>query len=153
MEKKKNKAHAQVIAEYSLAFGIVILAVIAMTFFIQRGFRARISDARQYTLDSLAQEERLARAYRLGILEPGQVWPDDPAQIGIPEGFQKILYEYEPYYRRQRSEADRKVDETRSYTRGVSEFKQTSISEIESFSQEAPAQDDFWKSGPIVPIK
>ncbi len=63
-----NKGQA-VFSEYVMIFFVVVAAAVAMTTFVQRGFEARVHDARKFMIDSASNA--------LGS---------------------QIPYEYEPYY-------------------------------------------------------
>ena len=71
---------AQSLGEYTVITSLVILAVMAMTQFIQRGFAARINGARGYMMTTLGQDIGDIRARREG---PSLEGPS---------------VEYEPYY-------------------------------------------------------
>jgi len=74
------RRRAQSLGEYTITISLVILAIMAMTYFIQRGLAARINDARGYMLDTLHPETEQIRFWRGGKLSP------------------TVRAEYEPYY-------------------------------------------------------
>ena len=52
----KRSRKAQSFGEYTVTISLVLLAVMAMTYFIQRGFQARIRDTESYMADALQQD-------------------------------------------------------------------------------------------------
>ena len=71
---------AQSLGEYTVITSLVVLAIMAMTYFMQRGFAARINDARDYMITTLEPEMAQVRFSR--------GWK--------PDGRMRV--EYEPYY-------------------------------------------------------
>jgi hypothetical protein len=71
---------AQSLGEYTVITSLVVLAIMAMTYFIQRGFAARINDARGYMLTTLDQDIREIHERRGG------------------QAYKGVRAEYEPYY-------------------------------------------------------
>jgi uncharacterized protein (UPF0333 family) len=76
-----NKGQA-VLSEYVMIFFVVIAAGVAMTTYLQRGYEARIHDARNYLIDSLMNS---------GACDANCLAATGAAGNQIP-------YEYEPYY-------------------------------------------------------
>jgi len=77
---------AQSLGEYTVTISLVILAIMAMTYFIQRGLAARINDGRRYMLDTLDLDIRDVHFWRGGKPYP------------------RMRTEYEPYYLDKRSD-------------------------------------------------
>ena len=73
-----NKGQA-ILSEYVMIFFVVIAAAVAMTTFVQRGFEARIHDARNFMINSVANSGAC-----------------DANCLQAAGG--NIAYEYEPYY-------------------------------------------------------
>ena len=48
-----NNKGQSILSEYVMIFFVVIAAAVAMTVFVQRGFEARVHDARNFMIDSL----------------------------------------------------------------------------------------------------
>ncbi len=76
-----NKGQA-ILSEYVMIFFIVIAAVAAMTTFVQRGFEARIHDARNFMINSVVNS---------GACDANCLSATGAVGNQIP-------YEYEPYY-------------------------------------------------------
>ena len=74
-----NKKGQSIMSEYVMIFFMVIAAVAAMTVYVQRGFEARIHDARNYMIDSVINSSAC-----------------DANCMQAAGG--NIFYEYEPYY-------------------------------------------------------
>jgi len=74
-----NNKGQSILSEYVMIFFVVIAALVAMTSFIQRGLEARVHDARNYMINSVANSAVC-----------------DANCLQAPGG--KISYEYEPYY-------------------------------------------------------
>ena len=73
-----NKGQA-ILSEYVMIFFVVIAALVAMTTFVQRGFEARIHDARNFMINSVTNSGAC-----------------DANCLQATGG--NIFYEYEPYY-------------------------------------------------------
>ena len=76
-----NKGQA-VLSEYVMIFFVVIAAAVAMTTFVQRGFEARLHDARNFMVNSVVNS---------GACDANCLKATGAAGNQIP-------YEYEPYY-------------------------------------------------------
>ena len=76
-----NKGQA-VLSEYVMIFFVVIAAAVAMTTFVQRGFEARVHDARNFMVDS--------------VVNSGAC--DANCMMATGATGNQIPYEYEPYY-------------------------------------------------------
>ncbi len=76
-----NKGQA-ILSEYVMIFFVVIAAVAAMTTFVQRGFEARVHDARNFMINSVMSS---------GACDANCLSATGAAGKQIP-------YEYEPYY-------------------------------------------------------
>ena len=48
-----NNKGQSILSEYVMIFFVVIAAAVAMTIFVQRGFEARIHDARNFMINSV----------------------------------------------------------------------------------------------------
>ncbi len=135
MLKFLRKFKAQSVGEYTIMISIAILAVVAMTYFIQRLFSARINDARGYMLRTLDADIKNVHVSRGG-----------KAYTGIPA-------EYEPYY--QDKISDMKPYSQQNILIGASKgkipsytAKTKSITLVNSISTELPAQDDEYIAPP-----
>ena len=73
-----NKGQA-ILSEYVMIFFVVIAALVALTTFVQRGFEARIHDARNFMINSVTNSGAC-----------------DANCLQATGG--NIFYEYEPYY-------------------------------------------------------
>ena len=76
-----NKGQA-ILSEYVMIFFVVIAAVAAMTTFVQRGFEARVHDARNFMVNSVVNS---------GACDANCLSATGASGNQIP-------YEYEPYY-------------------------------------------------------
>jgi len=92
-----NKGQA-VLSEYVMIFFVVIAALVAMTVYLQRGFEARLHDARNFMVDS--------------VINNSQVCDNDcKAAAGG-----NISHEYEPYYAQMLSDVGRNEAESAGAT-------------------------------------
>ena len=93
-----NKGQA-VLSEYVMIFFVVIAVAVAMTVFLQRGFEARIHDARNFMINSVMNNEVC-----------------DINCVQAAGG--NIHYEYEPYYAQTISETGHNEQERTGATTG-----------------------------------
>ena len=77
-----NNKGQTILSEYVMIFFVVIGAAVAMTTFVQRGFEARIHDARNFMVNSVVNS---------GACDANCLKATGAAGKQIP-------YEYEPYY-------------------------------------------------------
>ena len=132
MLRKLRKLKAQSVGEYAIMISIVILAIVGMTYFIQRGFSARINDARGYMLTTLDAEIKNVHISRGG------------------NAYYGILAEYEPYYINKFSRME-PVSASITLINGVEgklveDAWTTTL--MNSISTENPAQDDDYSQPP-----
>lgn len=119
------KHRAQSLGEYAITISLVILAIMAMTYFIQRGLAARINDGRRYMLDTLDPDIRDVHFLRGG------------------KPYTQTIIEYEPYY------VDKTADmssnpETNILINGPADtyhYTSKTTTGINSVSTELPAED------------
>jgi len=139
MASRIKKYNAQTISEYSIVLSIAILAVVSMMIFIQRGLQGRIRDARSYVSMKLDDEVDSARLERTG----GAV------AIGLPP----VLYEYEPYYQKRGSVVERKAEDKADFAGAQGTYTKivNSTTTMQSTSEEAPAENDFWWGTTVIP--
>ena len=96
-----RKKNAQSVGEYTVVITLAILAISGMTIFLQRGFSARMNDARAYMMETL---------------------DDDIKQVHLATGgtsYEGIKAEYEPYYQRKQTNVTTDSDSD-GYLNGVS---------------------------------
>ena len=122
-----NKGQA-VLSEYVMIFFVAVAALVAMTTFVQRGFEARIHDARNFAVDA--------------------------ANAACDTGCQNatgnsISYEYEPYYSQMvadsaSSQREKKTSTSGSgaeigavYTKGIVQQSATDMNSIQLPSKNA----------------
>ncbi len=79
MRRGMNNKGQAVLSEYVMIFFVVIAALVAMTTFVQRGFEARIHDARNFMINAVINSSVC-----------------DANCLAATGG--NISYEYEPYY-------------------------------------------------------
>ena len=97
-----NKKGQTILSEYVMIFFVVIAAVVAMTSFVQRGFQARIHDARNFMVDSVTNSGACdANCLRAAGVTGNQ-----------------IPYEYEPYYAQMLASVSNNTNETAGTTTG-----------------------------------
>lgn len=140
MLKFLRKFKAQSVGEYTVMISISILAIVAMTYFIQRLFSARINDARGYmlrTLDADIKNVHLA--------------------VG-GKAYKGVLAEYEPYYQNRTSDIEPFSQENISIApskgklpAGVYTAKTKSVTLMNSISVESPAEDDMYQQNIWAP--
>ena len=121
--KRKN---AQFLGEYSVVVTIVVLALIAMTYFIQRRLAAGLNDARGYALLTLDSDIKDVHSARGGA------------------AYNTVLAEYEPYYLTKYSTMTSNTDIT-VFINGISGDYVREISSptaINAVSTEGFAEDD-----------
>lgn len=127
-----RKFRAQSVGEYTIMISIAILAIVGMTYFIQRLFSARINDARGYMLKTLDPEIKNVHVSRGGKAYTG------------------ILAEYEPYYQHKVSDVQPTSQENILINgpMGIYTAKTRTSTLMNSVSTEQPAHDDdFQPSG------
>lgn len=119
-----QRFRAQSLGEYTVMISLVVLAVMAMTYFIQRGFQARTNDARRYMMDELGPDIRSIHKARTGVDYNGTM-------------------EYEPYY--VNKEVDTGSDGTLTVNMngpaGTYSSQDQKTTDMKSVSTELPAQD------------
>jgi len=91
-----NKGQA-VLSEYVMIFFVVIAAAVAMTVYIQRGFEARVHDARNFMIDSLTDSGAC-----------------DTNCVQAAGG--NISHEYEPYYAQMLSDVEQNEEKNAGAT-------------------------------------
>ncbi len=96
-----NKGQA-ILSEYVMIFFVVIAAAVAMTTFIQRGFEARVHDARNFMINSVINS---------GACDANCLRATGAAGNQIP-------YEYEPYYAQMLSDVGHNEEENAEATAG-----------------------------------
>ena len=96
-----NKGQA-VLSEYVMIFFVVIAAVAAMTVFVQRGFEARLHDARNFMVNS--------------VVASGACDANCLKAAGATDN--RIPYEYEPYYAQMLSDVSRNEQQNSGATTG-----------------------------------
>lgn len=101
MRSMNNKGQA-VLSEYVMIFFVVIAAVVAMTTFIQRGFEARVHDARNFVADA--------------VTNSGACDANCLNAAGITGN--QIPHEYEPYYAQMLSDVASNKQEDAGTTTG-----------------------------------
>jgi ABC-type nickel/cobalt efflux system permease component RcnA len=121
-----RKFKAQSVGKYTIMISIVILAIVGMTYFVQRLFSARINDARGYMLRTLNPD----------IKEIHE------ARTGISSG--RILAEYEPYYQHKVSDMAPSSQENILINgqAGTYIYRRQSLTLMNRLSTENPAQHD-----------
>ncbi|HOD12847.1 MAG TPA: hypothetical protein PKO44_07105 [Candidatus Omnitrophota bacterium] len=121
---KKKVFQAQSLGEYTVLLSLVVLAIMAMTYFIQRGFQARVQDTRQYMMSELGPEIRSIHKARTGQDYNGTM-------------------EYEPYYVNRTADAanDGQVTILINGPAGTYVSEEQKLMNIRSVSRETPAQD------------
>lgn len=132
-----RKFKAQSVGEYTIMISIAILAIVGMTYFIQRLFSARINDARGYMLQTLDAEIKNVHISRGG------------------KAYKGVLAEYEPYYQNKVSDIEPSSQENIyiSASKGklpgwIYTATTRSNTLMNSVSTEFPARDDdFQPSG------
>jgi hypothetical protein len=126
MLKVLRKFKAQSVGEYTIMISIVILAIVGMTYFIQRLFSARINDARGYMLTTLDTEIKNVHLSRGGAPYSG------------------VLAEYEPYYQNKVSDVapSSQSNVLINGPAGTYTSKDRSLTLMNSLSTENPANDD-----------
>jgi uncharacterized protein (UPF0333 family) len=131
MLKMLRKFRAQSVGEYAIMISIVILAIMGMTYFIQRLFSARINDARGYMMTTLDAEIKNVHAARGGKAYTG------------------VLAEYEPYYQNKISDVEPtfQTNILLNGQTGVYTAQSQTITLMNSISTENPAQDDDFYPG------
>ncbi|MDP8265722.1 MAG: hypothetical protein P9M07_02115 [Candidatus Aceula meridiana] len=136
----KKNIKAQVISEFSMVLGIAILAVVSMMVFVQRGLQGRIRDAREYVSVTLDSEADAARLQRTGGAVPAGSFPD-------------VLYGYEPYYQKKGAVVERDANQMTDFsgTQGTHKKSINSRTSMQSVSEEAPAENDFWWGNAVIP--
>jgi len=118
-----TQQRAQSLGEYTVTISLVILAIMAMTYFMQRGFAARINDSRKFMLDTLDTEIR-----HIHFLRGGKPYP-------------RMRTEYEPYYLDKQAETDYDI-RTNVFIDGPTDqyhFRTNSETAINMLSRELPA--------------
>ena len=121
--KRKN---AQFLGEYSVVVTIVVLALIAMMYFIQRRLSAGLNDARGYALLTLDSDIKDVHSARGGA------------------AYSTVLAEYEPYYSTQYSTRTSSAD-INVFINGIAGYYVREISSptaINVVSTEGFARDD-----------
>jgi uncharacterized protein (UPF0333 family) len=96
-----NKGQA-ILSEYVMIFFVVVAALVAMVTFIQRGFEARIHDARNFMVDAVVNS---------GACDVNCLKATGAAGSKIP-------YEYEPYYAQILSDVGNNKQENTGATTG-----------------------------------
>jgi len=120
-----GRQKAQSLGEYTVTISIVILAIMAMTYFIQRGFTARINDGRRYMLTTLDADIRNVHELRGGT------------------PYKNPIVEYEPYYLDKTANMSANP-KTSVFINGPADtytFTSESATGINSVSTELPAED------------
>ncbi len=117
------KKKAQSLGEYTVTISLVILAIMSMTYFMQRGFAARMNDARGYMLTALDDDIKYIHEKRGGTAYEG------------------IRAEYEPYYVARTSETMSNAQSNVLIEGSTHTLRSQTLMAINSVSQELPAQD------------
>ena len=91
-----NKKGQSVLSEYVMIFFVVIAALVAVTTFVQRGFEARIHDARDFMINAVANACDADCMKATG---------------------NAIAKEYEPYYAQMLSDVQQNADEKAGATK------------------------------------
>jgi hypothetical protein len=95
-----NNKGQSILSEHAMIFFIVIAALVAITTFVQRGFEARIHDARNFMINSVINS---------GACDANCLQATGGNQIG---------YEYEPYYLLTVSDTQHNAQDTTGATTG-----------------------------------
>lgn len=91
--RPRNRSYGQVFAEYAFVMVIIVSVISVMTIYIQRALQARIRDARNTVIKTIANNYNGVANYT-------------------------IFYEYEPYYTQATTEAVNDSGEQASLLRG-----------------------------------
>lgn len=132
MLKVLRRFKAQSVGEYTIMFSIAVLAIVAMTYFIQRLFSARINDAGKYMLTTLNPDVVDVHVSRGG------------------KAYNRVLAGYEPYYMQRTSDM---ATDTTSRLNSDGPFdiyraNSRTTTMMNSVSTELPAQDDEFHPPP-----
>ena len=127
MLKNIHRLKAQSVSEYAITISLVILAIMGMTYFIQRLFSARVNDARGYMMTTLHPDMMNVSVLR-----------------GEPVTYTGVIMEYEPYTTNKSSEVQTTPQTALSLNGPADIYQSTShsVTLINSISTETPAQDD-----------
>lgn len=124
MRIKRNTSGQTVVPEYALVIFVVVTAVVVSTVYIQRMLQARMRDAKIYMVDQAA-----AACAAAG--------PECLNAAGAQGG--KFAYEYEPYYGKIATTADRAQDNTKSLEiNGIFRSQGAQQTVINSVSEQLP---------------
>ncbi|MFA6378511.1 MAG: hypothetical protein WCX16_01860 [Candidatus Omnitrophota bacterium] len=120
------KKGGQSLGEYTVTISLVILAIMGMTYLMQRGFAARINSSRGYMLDTLNPDIEQIRFDRGGY---------NPSKA--------VLAEYEPYYVDKISDLNSNPEKN-IFINGIADaysLRSRTVTIINSVSTELPAED------------
>ncbi len=95
-----NKGQA-ILSEYVMIFFVVVAAAVAVTTFVQRGFEARVHDARNFMVDSVNSACDANCHAAAGVVAGGN-----------------IPHEYEPYYSQMLSDVQQNEQDNLGAARG-----------------------------------